>query len=65
MAKLVAAEFVSEETKILKGFIPRMFEVMSRVAKLSCNYVKHGRWPSPGLVSADDCSESDWWPGIP
>ena len=44
MAKKVADEIVSEERDILKELIPRMFEVMYRVAKLSCNYVKHGRW---------------------
>ena len=42
-------EIVSEETEILKELIPRMFEVMHRVAKLSCDYVKHGRWSSPGF----------------
>ena len=42
MAKKVADEIVSEETEILKELIPRMFEVMYRVAKLSCDYVKRG-----------------------
>ena len=46
MAKKVADEVVSEETEILKELIPRMFELMYRVAKLSCEYVKHGRWSS-------------------
>ena len=46
MAK-VADETVSEETKIMKEFIPGMFEVMHRVAKLSCDYVKRGRLSSP------------------
>ena len=44
LAKKVADEIVSDETEILKELIPRMFEVMYRVAKLSCDYVKHGRW---------------------
>ena len=44
MAKKVADEIVSEDTEILKELIPRMFEVMYRVAKLSCDYVKRGRW---------------------
>ena len=44
LAEKVADEIVSEETEILKGLIPRMFEVMHRVAKLSCDYVKHGMW---------------------
>ena len=47
LAKQVADENVSEETEILKELIPRMFEVMYRVAKLSCDYVKRGRWSSP------------------
>ena len=42
LAKKVANEIISEETEILKELIPRMFEVMHRVAKLSCEYVKHG-----------------------
>ena len=46
MARKVADEIVSEETEILKELIPRMFEVMYRVAKLSCDYVKDGRWSS-------------------
>ena len=41
-----------EETKFLKELIPGMFEVMFRVAKLSCDYVKRGRWLSPGC---DEC----------
>ena len=40
----VADEIVSEETEILKELIPRMFGVMYRAAKLSCDYVKHGMW---------------------
>ena len=43
LAEKVADEIVSEETGVLKELIPRMFEVMYRVAKLSCDYVKHGR----------------------
>ena len=43
LAKKVADEIVSEETETLKELIPRMFEVMHRVAKLSCDYVKRGR----------------------
>ena len=44
LAKKVADEIVSEETEILKELIPRMFTVMHRVAKLSCDYVKRGGW---------------------
>jgi len=43
VAKKVADDIVSEETEILKELIPRMFEVMYRVAQLSCDYVKRGR----------------------
>ena len=64
MAKKVADEVVSEETEILKELIPRMFEVMYRVAKLSCDYVKHGRWSSFGLTNAEDRSENDRWPHL-
>jgi hypothetical protein len=42
LAKNVANEIVSEETEILKELIPRMFEVMHRVATFSCLYVKRG-----------------------
>ena len=42
LAKKVADEIISDETEILKELIPRMFEVMLRVAKLSCDYVKRG-----------------------
>ena len=46
MANKVADDIVCEETEILEEIIPRMFEVMLRVAKFSCEYVKHGRWSS-------------------
>ena len=46
LVKQVADEIVSDETKVLKELIPRMFEVMYRVAKLSCDYVKRGGWSS-------------------
>ena len=66
LAKKVANEIISEETEILKELIPRMFEVMHRVAKLSCDYVKRGRsWSSLGLISADDRSENDRWSRVP
>jgi hypothetical protein len=39
----VADEIVSEETEILDKIIPRMFEVMQRIAKFLCEYVKRGR----------------------
>ena len=42
LVKKVADEIVAKETEFLKSLIPRMFEVMYRVAKLSCDYVKRG-----------------------
>ena len=46
LLKLVEEEIVSEETKILKKFIPRMYEVLHKVAKASCEYVRRGMWSS-------------------
>jgi len=43
-ADIVAEEIVCKETDLLEKVIPRMFEVMYRVTKMSCNYVKHGKW---------------------
>ena len=65
LAKKVADEIVSEEAEILKELIPRMFEVMHRVAKLSCDYVKRGKSRPLGLTSADDCSENAQWFRVP
>ena len=65
LVKKVADEIVSEERDILKELIPRMFEVMYRVAKLSCGYVKRGKWSCLRLVSANDRSENNRWPLIP
>ena len=50
LAKKVEDEIVSEKTEILKELIPRMFEVMHKAAKLSCDYVKRGGWLSFGLI---------------
>jgi len=44
LADKVAEEIVCEETEILVKTIPRMFAVMKRVAELSCDYVKRGRF---------------------
>jgi len=41
-ADIVAEEIVCKETDLLEKVIPRMFEVMYKVAKMSCDYVKHG-----------------------
>ena len=43
-ADKVADEIVYEETDILEKTIPRMFKVMEKVAKSSCDYVKRGRF---------------------
>jgi len=50
-ADKVADEIVYEETEILEKTIPRMFEVMQKVARFSCDYVRRGRFgrQSPGL----------------
>ena len=65
LVKKVADKIVSEETEILKELIPRMFEVMHSVARLSCDYVKRSKfWLSVGLAGADDRSENDRWSHI-
>ena len=57
-ADKVADEIVSEETDILDEIMPRMFEVMQKVAKFLCDYVKRGRFSRPssflGSANADD-----------
>ena len=42
-ADKVAAEIICEETDLLEKIIPQTFEVMNRVAKFSCDYVRHCR----------------------
>ena len=44
LADKVADEIASEETEILGKTIPRMFEVMQKIAKFLCDYVKRGRF---------------------
>ncbi len=43
-ADKVADEIVGEETDVLEKTIPRMFKVMETVSKISCAYVKRGRF---------------------
>jgi len=43
LADKVAEVFICEEPELLEKITPRMFEVMHKVAKFSCDYVKHGR----------------------
>ena len=40
--KIVEDKIVCEESDLLEGIIPRMYEVMHRVAKVSYDYVTHG-----------------------
>ena len=64
-ADKVADEVVCEETETLEKVIRRMFEVMDRVAKFSCEYVKRGRWLSHESSEwyADHRSENFRWLG--
>ena len=48
-ADTVAEQIVCEETDLLEKVIPQMYDVMRRVAKVSCDYVKHGRWSCSGF----------------
>ena len=45
----LADEIICEETDLLEKIIPRMFEVVHRVAKYVCAYVIDGRRISPGF----------------
>ena len=64
-ADKVADEIVYEETEILEKTIPRMFKVMQKVARCSCDYVKRGRfgrqWTCSNLAKADDRREDTEW----
>ena len=47
LADKVTDEIVCEETEILEKIMPRMFEVMQKIATFLCGYVKRGhlsRW---------------------
>jgi len=68
-ANKVADEIVCEETQMLENTIPRMFQVMQKVAKFSCDYVKRGRLGrmfvlSGILESTDDRSEDNGWASL-
>ena len=62
LADKVADEIVCEEAEILDELMPRMFEVMQKVAKFSCDYVKRGRFSRRSSflesANADDRRES-------
>jgi len=44
LAAKVENEIVSEETEVLDKIILRLFEVMEKVAKFLCEYIKRGRF---------------------
>ena len=48
-ADKVAGKIICEETDLLEKIIPQTFEVMNRVAKFSCAYVRRCRWSSFGF----------------
>ena len=64
-ADKVVDEIVYEETEILEETIPRMFKVMQKVAKCSCDYVKRGRFGRQSvflnLANAEDHREDAEW----
>ncbi len=43
LATTVTDEIICKETDLLEKLILQMFEVMQKVAKFLCNYVRHGR----------------------
>jgi len=64
--KIVEDKIVCEETDLLEEIIPRMYEVIHRVAKFSYEYVTHGRSSSVTLVaSTNNCSENGGRVGLP
>jgi hypothetical protein len=69
LAAKLEEEIVREETDILEATILRMFEVMQRVAKFSCEYVKRGRFGRPlsflDLANSNGRREDDEWVGPP
>jgi len=48
--KLVVDKLVCEEMDLLEDIIPRMYEVIHKVANVSCGYVKSGRWSPDGVA---------------
>ena len=43
LAEQVTDEIVCEETEILAKIVLQMFEVMQKIAKFLCEYIRHGR----------------------
>ena len=44
-----ANQVICEDMKLLEDIMPRTFKVMEMVAKLSCDYVRHGKRSCPSL----------------
>ena len=44
LAEKLAGEIAYEEKEIVKELFPRMFDLLRRVAGLSCDYVKRRTW---------------------
>ena len=61
----VADDIMCKETEILKKAIPRMLEVMHMTVKVSCDYVKRGRFGRqssfPTLENAHGRRENENW----
>ena len=55
LADKVADDIVCKETDILEEVIPRMFRVMQRVAKFSCDYVTRGRFRTRSSFWISEC----------
>ena len=61
-AKIVADELVCKETEILEKTIPKMFEVMQEVARITCKYVKRQYGVIFSAIGgADGRREIVWW----
>ena len=56
--KIIADKIVCEEIDLVENTIPRMYEVMHRVAEVSCDSVKCGSW-SPHVRTVDG-SDHRW-----
>ena len=48
----LAEKITDSRREILKELIPQMFEVLHRIARVSCDYVKRRRWSSPRFDSS-------------
>jgi len=68
-ADKVANGIGDEETEILGKTISKMFKVMEKVAKCSCDYVKRGRFGGQSVflnfAYADGRREDVEWAGLP